>query len=148
MKKLHFQISIKAPKEKVWNAMLEPETYTIWTSEFMPGSYYEGSWDRGSKIKFLIPAGDGMSSEIAENRKYEFISIKHLGIIKNGVEDTESPEAKTWTPAYENYTFTEKAGATDVRVDLDTDSEFEKMFGEIWPKALLKLKQICERRAS
>jgi hypothetical protein len=114
----------------------------------MPGSFYEGSWDRGAKIRFLAPEGDGMSSEIAENRKYKFISIKHLGIIKNGVEDTESPEAKAWAPAYENYTFSERGGATEVRVDVDTASEYEKMFGDVWPKALLRLKQIVERRAA
>jgi len=86
-----------------------------------------------------------MISEIAENRKYEFISIKHLGIIKNGIEYTASPEIKGWAPAFENYTFTEQAGITEVSVDMDTDEENEKMFEEIWPRALAKLKRICEK---
>lgn len=47
-----------------------------------------------------------MTSEIAESRKPEFISIKHLGVVLAGKEDTTSEEAKKWAPAYENYTLT------------------------------------------
>lgn len=144
MTKLHFTISIRAPKERVWKKMLEPDTYRQWTEPFGPGCYYEGSWDKGSKIKFLSPPGEGMTAVIAENREFEFLSIRHLGFVKDGVEDTESPEAKAWAPAYEDYTFTEKGGATQVRVDLDSNEEFEKMFEDLWPKALSRLKQICE----
>jgi uncharacterized protein YndB with AHSA1/START domain len=150
MKKLQFNVQIKASKEKVWNVMLESETYKEWTSEFSPGvsSHYEGSWDKGAKIKFLSPDGDGMISEIAENRKHEFISIRHLGFIKNGVEDTESPEIKSWLPAYENYTFVQKNGITEVKVDIDVAIEYENMFEETWPKALTKLKKLCEKTSN
>jgi uncharacterized protein YndB with AHSA1/START domain len=145
MKTLHFHISLNAPKETVWKTMLEPDSYKVWTTEFTPGSYYEGSWNKGAKIRFLSPDGEGMSSEIAENRKYEFISVKHLGIIKNGIEDRESPEAKAWALSFENYTFTEKAGVTELRVDMEIEPENEKMFKDVWPKALAKLKQLCEK---
>jgi hypothetical protein len=145
MKKLHYKIAINAPKEKVWNTMLEPATYKVWTAEFTPGSYYEGSWEQGAKIKFLDPKKDGMTAVIAANRKYEFLSIKHLGIINNGVEDTESPQAKSMAPAFENYTFDQKDGLTEVKIDLDSDEEFQEIFEEIWPKALSKLKQLCEK---
>lgn len=39
MNKLHFEVHINAPKEKVWNMMLEDATYRQWTEVFMPGSY-------------------------------------------------------------------------------------------------------------
>jgi hypothetical protein len=147
MKKLHFKTAINAPVEKVWNTMIGPETYKAWTRPFGEGSYYEGSWDKGSKIKFLTPPGDGMISEIAENRKHEFISIRHLGMIKSGVEDFTSPEVKAWAPSLENYTFTHKKGVTRVEVDLDIAPEWEKMFLDLWPKALNSLKRICEGKA-
>jgi len=81
---------------------------------------------------------------IAENIPYEFISIQHVGFIKDGVEDTESPEVKAWFPAFENYTFTETNGVTTLQVALDTAPEYEKDMDEAWPKALEKLKNICE----
>lgn len=150
MQKLHFLISIHAPKEKVWNTMLGEETYKQWTADFNPGSYYKGDWSKNSKILFLGPdpktgKEGGMVSRIAENKQYEFISIEHIGIVQNGVEDTTSEEAKKWTPAFENYTFMEKDGATEVQIDVDTVDEFMEMFGKMWPEALQKLKEIAER---
>lgn len=145
MIKQHWSVTIQAPKEKVWKTMLEQDTYRIWTAEFMPGCYYEGSWETGSKIKFLGPDGSGgMTSEIAANIPNEFVSIRHLGYIKDGVEDTESDEIKAWAPAYENYTFTEQDGFTRVDVDLDTEDEMAEMMDTMWIKALAKLKEICE----
>lgn len=148
MKTLVYTISINAKKEKVWETMFGKESYTQWTELFHQGSYFEGSWEKNTKIKFLTPEGEGMLSEIAENKKFEFVSIRHLGTINNDVEDTESPEVKAWTPALENYTFFEKDGITAVKVELVTNGGFgEEMDAYIenaWPKALNKLKQMCE----
>ncbi len=145
MEKIHFETIINAPVEKVWDTMLEDETYRQWTRAFTKGSHFEGSWKEGEKILFLDPEGDGMVSIIAENRLHEFISVKHIGIVKNGVEDTESEEAQKWAPAYENYTFTDHDGKTAVSVDMDIEEEYEAMFKEMWPKALDLLKDLCER---
>jgi len=131
--------------------MLDDKPYREWTAAFNPGSYYKGDWSKGSKILFLGPdpkTGEegGMVSRIAENKPYEFISIEHLGIVKNGVEDTTSEEARKWAPAFENYTFKEKGGATEVLVEIDIEDENKKMFEEMWPKALQKLKEIAEKQ--
>ncbi len=151
MQKLHFTIQINAPKKKVWDTMLADKTYREWTGPFAAGSYYQGSWDKGSKILFLGPGGNGktsgMVSTIAENRAYEFISIKHLGLVIAGVEDTTSDAAKEWSGARENYTFKETNGATEVQVDLEgnLNDEYTEMFKGMWPKALEKLKELAEK---
>lgn len=146
MKPLHFSITINAPVEKVYTTMLAPDTYREWTTPFEPTSYYEGNWSEGSTIKFLSGKGGGMYSEIAENKPNEFVSIKHVGMIDDkGVIDTESDLVKAWTPSYENYTFVSTNEGTEVKVDLSVPLEYEKMFDEMWPKALLILKEICER---
>jgi uncharacterized protein YndB with AHSA1/START domain len=150
MQKIHFSIFINAPKEKVWDTMLEDKTYREWTAAFNPGSYFKGDWSEGSKILFLGPNPDGsgeggMVSRIKENRNHEFISIEHLGFVKNDVEDTTSEEAKKWAPAFENYTFIEKDGGTEVLIDIDLDEENVPMFKEMWPKALQALKEISEK---
>ncbi|MFA7245209.1 MAG: SRPBCC domain-containing protein [Candidatus Magasanikbacteria bacterium] len=151
MKKLYFSIFISASREKVWETMLSDSSYREWTKSFNPGgSYYKGDWSQGSKILFLGPNPDGsgeggMVSRIKENRLYEYISIEHLGIIKNGVEDTTSEEVKKWTPAFENYIFREKDGGTEIVVDIDSNEEYAKMFSEMWTKALQSLKELCEK---
>jgi hypothetical protein len=94
MQKLHFSTLINAPKDKVWHAMLDDQPYREWTKAFNEGSYYKGSWEKGSKILFLGPdpnTGEegGMVSRIAENKPYEFISIEHLGIVRRNMEKRE-----------------------------------------------------------
>ena len=144
MTKLHFSIVINAPKKKVWTEMLAKEGYEAWASEFAAGSTYVGSWDKGAKIKFVSPEGEGMTAVISENKPFEYVSIKHLGFIKDGVEDTESPEIKAWAPSFENYAISENNGVSEVKVDLEIPPEWEEYMQQTWPKALMKLKSICE----
>lgn len=150
MQKLNFKIDINVPKEKVWNTMLEDKTYREWTEVFSPGSHYIGSWDNGSKILFLGPNEQGvmggMISRIKENRKHEYISIEHLGVVQDGKEDTTSDEVKKWAGSLENYTFKDLNGKTELLVDMDINDDYKDMFNEIWPKALQKLKQLAEKK--
>jgi uncharacterized protein YndB with AHSA1/START domain len=149
MEKLHFTIEINAPRKKVWKTMLDDDSYRIWTEVFMPGGYYVGDWTTGSKILFLAPdktgAIAGMVSRIRENRKYEFISIEHMGIVEDGKEDISSEAVKDWAGAQENYTFEELDGTTHLLVELDSADKYKEMFQDIWPKALQKLKQLIEK---
>ena len=148
MKTLRFAVTIRAPRETVWDAMLSDATYRAWTAEFCEGSYWEGSWEEGAKIRFLGPSGDGITSEIAESRRPEVVSIRHLGLVKGGAEDFASPEATAWAPSYETYTFTVAGSATEVSVALDVPPDFEEYMTTTWPKALARLKEICEGAAS
>jgi len=145
MQRLTFSVSINAPKEKVWQVMLDDATYRQWTTAFQEGSYAVTDWTVGSKALFLSPQGDGMVSRIVAHRPNEFLSIEHLGIVKNGVEDIESEDVRAWAGALENYTLKESSGASTLRVDMDVADDYRKYFEETWPKALGKLKQIAEK---
>jgi hypothetical protein len=37
--------------------------------------------------------------------------------------------------------------ATELKVDVDAPPDFEAFMGDTWPKALAKLKALCEERA-
>lgn len=147
MKRLHFSIQIDAPVEKVWEIMLSDKTYRDWTATFMAGSHFVGSWEQDSKIQFLSADENGklggMTSQIVRNRPHEFISVKHLGIVADGVEDTTSGEAKKWV-GYENYTFSKVAGGTELVIDVDTNDDFIEFMTEAWEKALARIKELAE----
>ncbi len=148
VKRIQFTAEINAPASVVWRHVTSPESYKIWTSAFAEGSHFQGSWEQGSKIRFLSPSGDGMVAEIAENRWKEFLSIRHLGFIANGVEDTTSEAVKAWAPAYENYTFLAVPAGTKMLVDQDVSAEWEEYLNDAWPKALGLLKKLSESSAS
>lgn len=157
MKKIQFKISINAPLARIYDYMLgisSKSTYEQWTSLFNPTSTYEGSWDKGSKILFIGVDENGekggMVSRIAENIPNRFVSIQHYGLLKADKEITEGPEVEKWANGYENYTFEEINGpdnyrGTTVTVDLDTIEEFLDYMNQHYPKALEKLKEICEK---
>jgi uncharacterized protein YndB with AHSA1/START domain len=145
MEKLHFKTLINASREKVWSVLLDDATYREWTSAFMEGSYAVTDWQKGSKVLFLDGKGMGMVSRIEESIPNEFLSIEHLGEVKDGVEDTTSEKVKQWAGAHENYTLKEAEGKTELLIDCDMADEYIDMFKEMWPKALAKVKEIAER---
>mgnify|MGYP001207974717 CR=1 FL=1 len=148
MEKLHFETEITAKPARVFAVMIDPEHYKEWTSEFNPSSRYEGTWEKGATIRFIgaDEKGNtgGMIARIKDNVPDKFISIEHLGIISGDKELTEGPEVDAWKGALENYTFEDKDGKTLLKVDMDANADFEKYFLETWPKALARLKSICE----
>lgn len=152
MEKLTFTIIINAPTEKVWHVMLDDLTYRQWTKPFNEGSRYEGTWEIGSEMRFIGydengKESGGMYSKIKEVRPYKFVSIEHLGMInEKGEIDTTSEEVKKWAPSFENYTFSDKEGGTEVLVELDVSEEWADMFKDMWPKALEKLREIVESK--
>jgi uncharacterized protein YndB with AHSA1/START domain len=148
MTRLTFATTINAPKALVWRTMLDDKTYRKWTSAFQEGSYAETDWKPGSKALFLAPDGSGMVSRVAEHRPNEYLSLEHLGVVKNGVEDTTSAEVKQWAGARENYTLLENGGHVTLKIDMDTSDEHRKFFEDTWPKALAILKDLSESRVT
>lgn len=146
MEKLHFKTLINAPREKVWSVLLDDATYREWTAVFMEGSRAITDWKKGSKAIFTDSSGkSGMVSRIEENIPNEFLSIEHLGELKDGVEDTTSEKVQQWAGAHENYTLKEINGQTELLIDCDMADDYVDMFKDIWPKALDKVKEIAER---
>ncbi len=148
VKRMQFTATIKASPATVWHHVTDPESYKRWTSAFAEGSHFQGAWEPGAKIRFLAPNGDGMVSEIAESRPNSFISIRHLGTIAKGVEDTTSEAVRAWAPAYENYTFVPTPEGTMMVIDQDIAVEWEEHISKAWPKALAILKALCENSSA
>lgn len=145
MEKQKFKIAIDASREKVWNVLWGDDSYRAWTAAFAEGSHVKTDWKKGSKALFLNAKNEGMVSTIAENRPNEFMSIKHLGVVKNGVEDLHSEKTKEWAGALENYTLRTVNGKTELTVDMDITDEYKDYFQKTWPKALNKLKELAEK---
>jgi uncharacterized protein YndB with AHSA1/START domain len=147
LKRFQCSVEIAAPASDVYQLLIGPDSYKQWTTAFGEGLYFEGSWLKGERIRFLTPDGHGVTSEIAENRPGEFLSIRHLGYINDdGVEDTTSEAIRAWAPVYENYTFAATSQGTKLTVDQDITDDFESM-PEAWPKALAILKALGEARS-
>lgn len=144
MEKQVFKIAVNAPREKVWNILWDDASYRDWTSVFSEGSRAVTDWKKGSKVLFLDHKNEGMVASIAENIPNEYMSIEHLGFVKDGVEDTESPGVKDWAGAHENYTLKTVNGQTELTVDMDITQQYLDYFRETFPKALDRVKTLAE----
>lgn len=138
---LSYTIDIPAPRARVWACMLDDATYRDWTTAFCEGSRFEGEWRTGADMRFLGPDGGGMRARIERADAPEYVSIQHLGELRQGAS-LDGPE---WTDAYERYRFHELAdGGTRLAVELsNVPAEYAPMMNEMWPKALERLRQIC-----
>jgi uncharacterized protein YndB with AHSA1/START domain len=152
MEKLTFKILINAPKQHVFETMLNKPTYEEWAYAFYPGSTYRGDWSEGSEMLFIGPEEEGeisgMYSIVRANQPHAFVSLQSMGELQKGIKipwaESQMGDG-TDMEAFENYTFTERDGGTEVMVELDTNTKFKEMFEGMWPKALEKLKEIAER---
>lgn len=141
---LHFEIEIAAPVERVWEVMFSEAGYTQWTEPFMPGSTFVGDWSEGSKMWFVSQGQSGMVAEIDAHRPLEVLSIKHIGIVNLGAEDTTSESVRGWAPTFEIYRFRSVPGGTVVSVEQDSFQIYVGMMNNTWPKALAVLKELSE----
>lgn len=140
----YFSRVINAPKKKVWDIMLNEETYKVWSGAAWPESFYEGVWKEGELLGFFNPERSGTKVKLLKHRPYEFTLAEHVAVYDKGVEDTQSAVAKSWVGSRETYTFTEKDGKTTLDVVLYMTPEWQKIFATDWPKAIDKLKELCE----
>lgn len=109
------------------------------------------------RVASMYTCGEGVSCNYEKAIEWELkameygesgaLSIKHLGEVSAGVEDTTSAKVLAWAPAYENYSFLETDGSTEVNVSLDTLPEHEVYMNETFPKALVLLKNLCESKS-
>ena len=147
MEKHQFTSTINASKEKVWEILWGKETYPQWTSAFSEGSNAEtDNWKKDSKVLFGDGKGSGMIAIVEDNRPFEFMSFRHIGMLNDGVEDTDSDKVKEWAGAHEDYTLQEQDGKTTLVVEMDINKQWLEYFEKTWPKALENIKRLAESR--
>lgn len=147
MEHLAYKVVISAPVNKVWDIMLQKESYKQWVAKSWPDSSYEGSWTKGAQIRFTGPDGSGTLAKIVEMTPYQHVLARHVVVLgPGGVEDHTSEIAKGWIDITEAYHFAEHVGKTTVTVSIETTPEWKEMFDDGWPGALEDLKKLCEQQ--
>lgn len=144
MQNKQFSILINAPRNKVWDVLWTDDSYRKWAATFAEGSRAKTDWKKGSKIHFVDGSNSGMVAEVADNIPGEYMSIRHLGSVMNGVENYEDEQGKEWNGSLENYTLRDENGQTKLDVDMDIAEEYLSYFENAWPKALQKVKELAE----
>lgn len=142
MKKIQKTIKIAAPKEKVWNVLVEDELNRLWFAEFSAGSHAITDWIEGHKVTFVDDSKRGIIGKIAEKHPYEMLSIVYDGIFWDGEEDFDSNEAQKVKGTFEKYYLNEADGVTTLSIESDMPMEHFDMMSEAWDNALAKIETL------
>ncbi len=144
MKTLSYNIEIYATKEKIWDILFNPTTYSQWTHYFSPDSVLKTDWAVDGKTYFLAKNGDGMISTIDSIDHPNSVVFKHLGIIKDGVEDTNSKEVEDWSGLQEKYFLIDLVDHVKLQAEVQTYEEYESIMNNGFEKGLAIIKQLAE----
>lgn len=137
-------IKIKAPKERVWEVLLQDKYFRQWSSEFAPDSYADTDWNEGSRVEFKGRNESGLFGKVIEHRPNEFIAIQHQGVIDSGADDTESFDAQQWQGTVESYEVYEEAGLSVLSIKQIIPKKYVNTFYDTWDNALDKIKELAE----
>ncbi len=141
METLSFEVKIGATPEKVWSILWNDISYRQWTTAFTEGSFYEGTLEEGSIVKFFDPKNNGMYSRVEKNIPNQEMKFLHLGEIYDGIEAPQD-----WGEATESYILEETETGTTLKSVIQTPSEFKSFFEEKFPKALGIIKNLSENQ--
>jgi uncharacterized protein YndB with AHSA1/START domain len=142
---LHKTITINAAPQAVWQVLLESPYIEEWYAEFSEGLKAETDWSLGSRLRVVSNDGWGMVGEIVENIPNKVLSVEYTGVIKDGVDDYESPEAVKWKGHRETYRLFETGEGTKLEIEFATFDEYYDSMSNMWDKALVKIKAFSEK---
>ena len=145
MQTLSYEIEIHASKQKVWEILWQKETYQAWTQFFSCNSTMQSDWKVGGKTYFYDDKGDGMISTIERLDEPNVIIFKHIGMIQDGEEDTESDDVKSWVGALEKYMLFDSDDVTQLYVEVDIQPQYIEMMNQGFEKGLALVKQLAEQ---
>ncbi|PKF75669.1 ATPase [Chryseobacterium sp. PMSZPI] len=141
MEILSYEIEINAEPEKVWSVLWGDITYKQWTSAFAKGSFYQGTLEEGSIVKFFDPNNNGMYSRVEVNIPNQEMKFLHLGEIYAGIEVPQD-----WGNPTETFILEENEEGTLLKGEIQTREEFKAFFEEKFPKALEIIKHLSENQ--
>lgn len=141
METLEYKIEINASPEKVWTVLWDDISYRQWTSAFTEGSFYIGTWEEDSMMKFFDPNNNGMYSRVLKNNPNKEMTFLHLGEIYDGVEVPQD-----WGDATESYILQETEEGTKLTAKINTSEEFRGFFEDKFPNALQNVKNLAENQ--
>lgn len=147
METLSYEKVINAPLQKVWDVLWSPETYSEWTRFFAAGSQMKSDWKVGGKTYFMGSDNEGMVSTIDSLDEPRQVVFKHLGMVKDGVEDTQSKDIMEWSGVFEKYFLIDLEGKTKLHVEVQVEKSWKDHINKGFIKGLEIVQNLAEEHS-
>lgn len=139
---MQFNITIEAPRSKVWSVLFDDETFRDWGNIIDEGQYKVGEIKEGNEVQFMSSSGYGVTSLVEECVPNEFVLFRQMADTK---ESGKEQREKEWTGGSERYSLAERDGRTALTVAIDVPDGLEETFQTRMPKALQRVKELAEQ---
>ncbi|MEN2435368.1 SRPBCC domain-containing protein [Weeksellaceae bacterium A-14] len=148
METLSYNIVIRAPKQKIWDILWAPETYTKWTQYFSEQpTIIKSDWKVGGRTLFVDHNNNGMVATISNLDEPNEVTFNHLGIVENGEDDIESEKIKQWSGAPERYSLILlDDGSVKLHVEIQIDPEYREVMDRGFTNGLQTIKKLAEEK--
>lgn len=139
MKLLEYKIQINARPDRVWEVLFTQDADRNWPSAVNEGTYFEGTWEEGSVMRFLDAENNGMYNLVEENIPNQTLKMKHLGWIYDGELSPQNWEDSTVT-----YILEPNEKGTLLIAKVNSMDEFVDFFNSNYPPNFEKIKKLSE----
>lgn len=143
METLSYEKVIKASKQKIWDVIWG--NYGEWTQFFSPNSSIKSDWKVNGKTYFLDSKGNGLVSTIDSLEEPNSVVFKHLGLLQDSIEDTQSKEVIEWNGCYEKYILIDFDGETKLHAEVQVEKDHREHMNNAFNKGLEIIKQLSEK---
>lgn len=140
------EINISAPRARVWELLLNADSFAQWSSVFEGGvtPAAEAGWEEGGVVRFSNADGDGVIAEITRMRDGEVVEWKYIGVLAAGNESRDDNEG--WLGLSESFSLADADGGVNFFVRSEHPESYREYFADKWPQAMQKLKTLAENR--
>jgi hypothetical protein len=144
-------VKIMASRENIWEAIISEEDFVDWCSAFCEGSYFEGDWSVGSRMKFLGPSPEdgregGMISEVVEHKSGHVLRLRAAGVIEDGQERFEGDDVDPWKGNREEYVLVGESDPFELQIYAEAPQSMYDFFDSAWEKAVTRIKELAEQK--
>ena len=136
-------LEISAPKENVWDVLINDKFTRAWYAVFSQGTHAETDWKVGSKATFTDDSHSGLIGKIIENKPNEILSIEYEGMVVDGLEDYDSEIARSIKGGREIYQLSGNNSSTHLSISCDMSEDYFESMSLAWDKALLKISELA-----
>lgn len=143
-KQIKKSIDVKAPREKVWDVLMNEKFTKQWYAAFSESTHAQTDWRVGSKVVFVDNNKSGVFGKIIVNKPSEEVAIEYEGIVANGKEDYDSEIARAFKGAIERYKLAGTNGSTHVDIEVDMGEPYYDSMSAAWDKALQHIRKLAE----
>ncbi|MGI9306939.1 MAG: SRPBCC family protein [Gammaproteobacteria bacterium] len=148
VKEFSREISINAPRVKVWAALTGADIMAQWVTVFTGGApvIFAGDYNAIGEVQCLAGdgSGDGMINRIVEYKAEEKMVWEHTANLIKGERQEFSGKDAEWKGLRQSFILSDEKSEVKLSLTVQFPDSYDDFSGK-WREALAKIKELAEK---